>query len=293
MVIKTIGNSAHSYYEQFMYPDGAMQVRIKPKKIEEIKAAKKITVISRISSSSHEKELILLRSAIGGITAVVPHLILPCLPYARADRRFMDGDCFGLLAFLNGIKAGGSWLTIKSLDIHSQDACYGTVKNVSPEGIIGWAISDFVSRMEAPKPPFINLAFADSSARSRYPGFISGMTVVGCNNNAVEVRSYDAKKARGADGRITHYEIGIKDKAPLMVIDDLCDGGATFNILAKSLEYRPGYSGLYTTHGIYSAGFGKLLGNYDHIYCTDSFDGQEGSSLWLHRFPVDAYLASA
>lgn len=64
------------------------------------------------------------------------------------------------------------------------------------------------------------------------------------------------------------------------VVDDLCDGGATFiNVAQKlhdSLGDRVKRLELYVTHGIFSKGFDELLKHYDYIqYCnTYKFNDQ-------------------
>lgn len=59
---------------------------------------------------------------------------------------------------------------------------------------------------------------------------------------------------------------------PHIIIDDLCDGGATFIEMAKSLRER-GVQKVYlvVTHGIFSKGIEPFEGVIDRIYCTDSF----------------------
>ena len=56
----------------------------------------------------------------------------------------------------------------------------------------------------------------------------------------------------------------------IIVVDDICDGGATFIAIAQEL-LRLGIKGkflsLYTTHGIYSKGKTDLSAYYDNIEC--------------------------
>lgn len=54
----------------------------------------------------------------------------------------------------------------------------------------------------------------------------------------------------------------------VLVIDDICDGGATFLEVGKQLkELGADKLYLYVTHGIFSKGFDQLHEYYDHIYC--------------------------
>ena len=73
-----------------------------------------------------------------------------------------------------------------------------------------------------------------------------------------------------ATGHITKYRIldSIEKPGKALIVDDICDGGATFNILAKSLKEDTPVTeiSLYVTHGIFSKGLDKLFENIDNIY---------------------------
>ena len=57
-----------------------------------------------------------------------------------------------------------------------------------------------------------------------------------------------------------------------VIIDDICDGGRTFNELAKSIKLQRADAKIYlvVTHGIFSAGFKELTKYFEHIYTTNS-----------------------
>ena len=73
-----------------------------------------------------------------------------------------------------------------------------------------------------------------------------------------------------ATGHIIKYRILdlIEKPGKALIVDDICDGGATFNILAKSLKKDTPVTeiSLYVTHGIFSKGLDELFENIDHIY---------------------------
>lgn len=82
-----------------------------------------------------------------------------------------------------------------------------------------------------------------------------------------------------SDGRITHYEIDTSQTAlqKVLVVDDICDGGATFEILADSLPFNT-EKHLFVTHGLFSRGTDRLLDRYDHIITTNSVYREKGRS---------------
>lgn len=67
----------------------------------------------------------------------------------------------------------------------------------------------------------------------------------------------------------------------ILIFDDLCDGGATFIAGSKILKelYPDRKINLYITHGLFSKGIGRLLDNFDHIYCTNSYQDIEHSKV--------------
>jgi ribose-phosphate pyrophosphokinase len=66
-------------------------------------------------------------------------------------------------------------------------------------------------------------------------------------------------------------------KAPgnYLVVDDICDGGGTFNLLAEAFEKDPHAAksrlALYVSHGIFSKGLNAIDKRYEVIYTTDSW----------------------
>jgi ribose-phosphate pyrophosphokinase len=75
-------------------------------------------------------------------------------------------------------------------------------------------------------------------------------------------------------GKLTNPSVpnvNYQDKS-LLVVDDICDGGFTFNQLAETIrqKHEPQTLDLFVTHGIFSKGLGTLTQWYDKIYTTNS-----------------------
>lgn len=68
-------------------------------------------------------------------------------------------------------------------------------------------------------------------------------------------------------------EIAYNPKAPILIFDDLCDGGATFLKEAKYLidKFPETKLHLCVMHGLFTKGFEKLLEHFEHIYTTNSY----------------------
>jgi len=68
--------------------------------------------------------------------------------------------------------------------------------------------------------------------------------------------------------RIKYY-----DAHPIVIVDDLCDGGATFIAEAKYLREN-GVTNplhLFVAHGLFTKGVEPLLGHFEKIICTNSY----------------------
>lgn len=105
---------------------------------------------------------------------------------------------------------------------------------------------------------------------------------VGARSRANEVARYRTptaymKKERDqATGRITKYDFDLMPAVMgrrVLVVDDICDGGMTFALLAKKLrEFNLDGLDLYVTHGIFSGNAKENLSAYDNIYTTNSLE---------------------
>lgn len=88
----------------------------------------------------------------------------------------------------------------------------------------------------------------------------------------VKVHHAQGYKERNERGDITKTTVIGSITTDCIILDDLCDGGATFIHLAKALKEK-GAKRVYlcVTHGIFSKGFEVFNGLIDGIYTTNSF----------------------
>lgn len=77
----------------------------------------------------------------------------------------------------------------------------------------------------------------------------------------------------------------LQDGDNYLVVDDICDGGGTFNGLADVIKKQaPNVMlDLFVSHGIFSKGFTELHKRFDMIFTTNSLD-QSANVSWLNRF---------
>lgn len=239
-------------YRSFRYPAGEVQVRILPDKVDELKGAGQVILIARLGSDI--MPFVMLSDAIISCCLNgVFNMVFPYLPYSRADRMFVSGDCFGLSVFadiLNTI-AYDSALT---LDVHSAVSLslVPYLENVSPKGFQDSVIASL-------DHPVILLP--DKGARDRF------------TTDTDSIILHCEKDRDVATGELKGFIVPKKEEfqgKPVLIVDDICDGGATFLGIAKAMQDYGLELDLAVTHGIFSKGLDELAKVFKNIYTTDS-----------------------
>lgn len=202
------------------------------------------------------------------------HLHVPYLPYARQDKYTSNTTTFALNPFLHML----SMLRLNSItmvDVHNEDAVINVLYMCSrsiwktPTKVINLSVEHIHKKLiEDIKPDLI--VFPDEGASRRYA-------------NVHTPPKACCKKTRDQEtGNITGHEllgeVNLQPTSNVLLIDDLCDGGATFISVAKALRaIEPNIKiHLFTTHGIYSKGRRHLFANgIDYVYCTNSYGSGE------------------
>jgi ribose-phosphate pyrophosphokinase len=201
-----------------------------------------------------------------------PRLVIPFFPCARQDRNNFDGgDALNSKAFIMRMLEpyaplfDGIW----TFDMHSENWNRPFLRNIEPAAIFFGAIKQGI--MINPTPGYYDTIIApDKGAIDR------AKNVAAIFHTPLVV----ADKVRDlSTGQITHYEIPRIDGASkVLVIDDICDGGATFELLAKALPVACERH-LYVTHGLFSRGTKHLLEAYDEIITTNSVYRETGKPM--------------
>jgi len=201
----------------------------------------------------------------------------------------MTGDCFGLGVFAS-ILRGSAYGRVHTLDCHSaiaKDLMGGVLEDESAAEFIGAAISHVAVTNESDK---VSVLFPDAGARSRYTGIFHA----GSNTHDVGVSVFNCEKHRDpATGALSGFSVPLDlPDAPILIVDDLCDGGGTFIGISEKLGGRP--TSLYVTHGVFSKGIAGLLRRFHRIYHTNSMHGSTGSPPhpMVMNYDCIAYLLS-
>ncbi len=161
-------------------------------------------------------------------------LFMPYLPYGRQDKFVSNDASFALVPFC-ALICSLNFKKVTVLDAHNPTALPKGWINLSPMQ----HIRDVASAVRAD-----TICYPDQGACSRYM--------------LTNYPSIVAEKNRDqSTGRITSLTLAggdVFDKR-ILIIDDICDGGATFTKLSHLLYYRDAREvNLYVSHGIFSKG---------------------------------------
>ena len=226
----------------FKYPGGEVQTRL----VQGL-GVTEVNLHARVRSSDDLIALFQAGDIINNAGASINQLVLPYLPYGRADRRFVPGDTNGLQVMLKAISSLLQYKQVLTIDIHSKTP---DILNVEPTSFIQRTINQF-------KPT--RLVFPDKGARQRY--------------DIAHIPSTYCEKVRtpGTGDIIGFARCGsVNEHDRILVIDDICDGGRTFLEVAKTIPDTC-ILGLYITHGLFSKGVRELLSKYETIFTTNTF----------------------
>ena len=191
-------------------------------------------------------------------------LHVPYLPNSRMDRRSIEGGSFGLSLFakrINSLEFG----LVSTVDAHSEVHIIDNLQNASQKD----CLASFLRGTDIDLSKYIIIS-PDKGAQKKIIPIIEYFK---------PVEFLKGGKTRNPDtGKITnftleHTSLLVNPDTPIIVIDDICDGGGTFIGIAKEIrkQFPHNKLTLYTTHGIYSQGMYKLLNFYDNVFCYNKF----------------------
>lgn len=255
------GNShlpqAHDGLQFLSFPGGERHVRLPPSVLSANDRC--WTLQADVYSTEGVMDLLLLTDALR--RAIVPgaqvHLVLPYVPYARQDRVALPGEPLSAAVFCRLVNGLG-FDTVTISDPHSDvvPALLDRVRVVPATPYVRLVREQALAQL-----PAVALVAPDAGARKRVDtvGQALALPVV-----------HAGKKRDAATGALSGAEVtGAVPDLPLLIVDDICDGGGTFISLARVLRERtrqPLY--LYVTHGLFTKGLAPLQAHFDGIFAA-------------------------
>ncbi len=242
----------------FHFSGGEIQVKL-PEVIQE----ERVTLTWNPSQSDHIILLGLTVNALVNAGIYDIDLDVLYLPYARQDRVCAKGEAFSLkfiCKFLDSLDVSG----IRIWDAHNPEL---TDELLLGNWVWHWEAHDIFARhglLNQFDLSNLVLCAPDKGATDR----VSKLA----NHFELQTPVYLEKNRNPSNGRITSMYFNHDNRTvngyDVMVVDDICDGGATFLMAADTLKAQGAENlYLYVTHGIFSKGLSELLQHYKHIYC--------------------------
>ncbi len=196
-------------------------------------------------------------------------LMLPYLPAARADRGIPAGGAM-YAEFVNTMRAN----EVIVIDPHS---------DVVPEFVTNIHVLDGLNLIDrvVHDQGFDGIIAPDAGAAERAGRVASwyGLDL------------YQAEKKRDFEtGKLLSYKLDVPKSGKYLVVDDICDGGGTFKMLADESGLFRDQLALWVTHGIFSGLANTLGAYYKDILTTDSHPGSNRLGVATVIVPTFIYM---
>ncbi|MBE7689617.1 phosphoribosyltransferase family protein [Tenacibaculum piscium] len=180
-------------------------------------------------------------------------LTIYCLIGQRSDRRFNEKESFDLKVIANFINSMG----------------FDKVEILHPHSSISLALID--NSIEIKSYEFVKKVYNVIGNPILISPDAGAYKTTHEIAEKLEADLIPSNKVRIAGVPKITIQGDVKNKECL-IVDDLADGGRTFNFLAKELKNQGATKVfLYVTHGQFNYGFDELKENINHIYCTNSY----------------------
>jgi ribose-phosphate pyrophosphokinase len=257
-----LGRTHEVEYKKFKFPSGETHFQLLSIPFD---GTFNITV--RVTSADELMLLFLAVDTIRSNFGEIPiSVFIPFLPYARQDRVNEPGECFSLktlATLLNSYKL----TKVTIFDVHS-DVSTAVLNNAAPV-----SNSRFVQSVLLSKRWNYTLVCPDMGAYKKVYKVAKELgyqkDILLCN----KVRNTVTGKVSGTELLKPLPKVG----ETYYIVDDICDGGATFIGIAEAIhaQDQTAIVNLIVSHGIFSKGIDHLVNNgISEVYTTDSFKDQ-------------------
>lgn len=193
------------------------------------------------------------------------------LPYARQDRVCSPGEAHSLefiCNFLNALDV----TTIRIWDAHNEPV---TSELLPDNYVYHVEVHDIFARykfLNAYDQADMVMCAPDKGAYDRVNKLYQALDL--------QTPVYLEKERNPHTGHISNLYFPPHNRSVngfnVMVVDDICDGGATFIMAADVLKAQGAEElYLYVTHGIFSKGLDELCKHYEHIFCHHVLDDEK------------------
>ncbi|MFT3946220.1 MAG: ribose-phosphate pyrophosphokinase-like domain-containing protein [Agriterribacter sp.] len=248
--MKTINLNTGQGINVTLFPDNQPHVNIR-----DIEEDDEVKVICSLTDSIKVIQLLETANALDNLFAKKKLLVIPYLMAARYDRLMQHGDSIDVKVVADLINSCG-FSKILLFDAHS-DVSTLLIKNAvnitNCQMVEQYNMQDGV------------LICPDAGAAKKVSKYFEW------NKNLKDI-VYCSKNRDLATGKLTLEVLEPQEceNRNCVIIDDICDGGATFLSIAEKI--KPKHLTLIVSHGIFSKGFATLEQKFNQIIVSDSFN---------------------
>lgn len=248
--MKTINLNDSSGIQITLFPDKQPHVNISG-----IDEGDEVKLVCSITDSVKMIQLLEAANALDNLFAKKKLLVIPYLMAARFDRLMQHGDSIDLKVVAGLINACG-FEKVLLFDVHSDVATMLINHSVNITN------RQLVEQYQQPEALLI---CPDAGAAKKVTRYFDW------NKNLQDI-VYCSKNRDLATGQLTLevLEPAECNNRNCVIIDDICDGGATFLAIAERIQ--PKHLTLIVTHGIFSKGFAELEKKFNEIIVSDSYN---------------------
>jgi len=245
-------------YTKQSFPDGQQNIVIKDGQY----IITDVEIKSRLNNFKDLELIVAANQSLIRYGVEKRNLHVPYIVGARSDRKFEVGGNNYLKDVISPIINSQDFSNIWCLDPHSY-ALENTINNLAPLNIAHfyeWCREQIKGDLVFVSP--------DAGAQKRAN---LAMDVIQPSASILT-----AAKKRGVDGKISNTEVPLEAyhyrNKKVILVDDICDGGATFTNIASQIKkiYNVEIY-LIVTHGIFSKGYEKLSECIDYVLTTNSY----------------------
>lgn len=255
--MKTININTSESIRLTLFPDNQPHVNI-----QGITEGDEVKVICSITDSIKMMQLLQTADALDNLFAKKKILVIPYLMAARYDRLMQAGDSIDLKVVAKLINSM-QFEKVYLLDVHSDAASLLINNSVN--------ISNRQMVEQYSRPDAV-LICPDAGAAKKVGKYFEW------NKNLKDI-VYCSKNRNLATRELTLEVLEPEQclNRNCVIIDDICDGGATFLAIAEKI--KPAHLTLIVTHGIFSKGFSVLEQKFNEIIVSDSYCKEYDSKI--------------
>lgn len=270
-------------YKIYKFPDGQQNIELftsdwayKEDSIVQIK--------SRLNNFNDLELIIATNACLRNLKVKEVHLFTPYFLGSRSDRDFTEGRGGNnylkdvICPIINSL----NFKTVTCIDPHSDvlEACIKGFRKRDNKLLTSFALHGIYGSLSFKTNVELNnfiLVSPDAGASKKIYKLAEK---IGYKGDIIT-----CSKDRDKDGKLTKTVVPVtfeqlKSEKDFIIIDDICDGGATFINIAKAIKDERKSAKIYliVTHGIFSKTFGELSQYFDGIYCTNSYKDIKGEA---------------